>query len=248
LLLAADVWDKLAGKHGLGVIRDPRGTGRSVPLNSAKKVKFVDQVSDLEAIRQALNAEKINLLGWDYGAIEATAYAIQHPECVSHLILCDSAGVGKFNNCTTSDNSWFHPELDSSDGGEMGCSYLSLTEGDETASAIYHRCWLESAVFEPKRRSEAQKQTSLFRREGDVSDPLSKFDQYRDVKAELANLKMPVLILHGRWDSVCVPAIAFELNDLIPGSELNVFALSEHMPFVDEPDAFVQTVDEFLSR
>ena len=39
-----------------------------------------------------------------------------------------------------------------------------------------------------------------------------------------------------------------EIHRLIPGSELVIFEKSGHMPQVEEPEAFVRVVREFLHR
>jgi proline iminopeptidase len=61
----------------------------------------------------------------------------------------------------------------------------------------------------------------------------------------LGTLRVPTLITAGDNDE-CSPALAHEMNGLIPGSKLVILPRSGHMTFVDQPGMFVKAVDEFL--
>ena len=45
-------------------------------------------VTDLETVVDAVGVERFPLLGMSHGCAVAVAYAVRHPERVSHLILC----------------------------------------------------------------------------------------------------------------------------------------------------------------
>jgi proline iminopeptidase len=42
------------------------------------------------------------------------------------------------------------------------------------------------------------------------------------------------------------PLVAYRIHRSINGSKFMVFERSGHLPFYEEPEAFVQTVNEFL--
>jgi len=42
------------------------------------------------------------------------------------------------------------------------------------------------------------------------------------------------------------PLVAYKIHQGIPGSRFVVFERSGHLPFYEEPEAFVQTVESFL--
>ena len=89
-----DVWERIARRR-MVVFYDQRGTGRSKPANSAAQPLTQDmpaQVADLEAVRHALNLNKLALLGDSYGGLLAMAYAAAYPQHVARLILSDSPG------------------------------------------------------------------------------------------------------------------------------------------------------------
>ena len=76
-------------KDGITVVTyDQRGTGQS----SAPSAGFglLNYVEDLEAVRKAVGAEKVNLFGHSWGGIVAMRYATVHPDRVRSIILMGS--------------------------------------------------------------------------------------------------------------------------------------------------------------
>jgi len=70
------------------VTYDQRGTGRSG--KPAQGYALDTQAEDVEAIRQAVGAEQVHVLGHSWGGIVALRYATLHPERVRSLILLGS--------------------------------------------------------------------------------------------------------------------------------------------------------------
>src|SRR5437016_5317332 len=66
---------------------DERGSGRSEKLEDVTGYTVENMVEDVEAVRQALNLGKINLLGHSYGGVLAQAYAFKYQKNLTHLIL-----------------------------------------------------------------------------------------------------------------------------------------------------------------
>jgi L-proline amide hydrolase len=67
---------------------DQRGVGCSTGIVSTDPMK--DYIEDLEAVRQALGAERIHLLGSSAGGLPTMGYAADHPELVASIIFVDS--------------------------------------------------------------------------------------------------------------------------------------------------------------
>jgi L-proline amide hydrolase len=63
----------------------------------------------------------------------------------------------------------------------------------------------------------------------------------------LSEIHVPTLILSGRYDE-STPAINDVLHRGIAGSEWVIFENSSHLPHVEEPELYMQTVQAFLSR
>jgi proline iminopeptidase len=77
-----------------------------------------------------------------------------------------------------------------------------------------------------------------------VIDGNLKSVEYGD---RLSSIKVPTLITVGDHDE-CAPSLSEEMNKAIPGSKLVVLPKSGHMTFVDQPDMFIRTVNDFLHQ
>src|SRR6201747_177585 len=71
---------------------DARGNGLSA--RAAPDVTFGHFVNDLEAVVDAAGIERFALLGISQGCSVSIAYAVRHPERVSHLVLLGGYAVG----------------------------------------------------------------------------------------------------------------------------------------------------------
>jgi serine/threonine protein kinase/alpha-beta hydrolase superfamily lysophospholipase len=93
-------WDSPLWKHWLAeltkdhrLIRyDERGNGLS--QRDVKEMSFEQWVQDLEAVVAATRVDRFALMGISQGGPVAIAYAVRHPERVSHLVLIGSFSRG----------------------------------------------------------------------------------------------------------------------------------------------------------
>ena len=68
-----------------------------------------------------------------------------------------------------------------------------------------------------------------------------------DVRGRLGEIKAPTLVIVGRHDPICPVEEAELIHRGIPGSQLVVFEASGHNPPSDEPEAFEEAVNKFIS-
>src|SRR5258705_12231492 len=85
------LYRELAKDHTL-VRYDARGNGLSD--RTVDEISFDAYVSDLEAVVDAANVERFALLGISQGCAVSIAYAVRHPERVSHLVLYGGFALG----------------------------------------------------------------------------------------------------------------------------------------------------------
>jgi len=69
--------------------------------------------------------------------------------------------------------------------------------------------------------------------------------RYWDVTPRLKTIRVPTLVLGGRYDEVS-PAVAGEIHKHIRGSELTTFYKSSHLPFWEERETFMKRILSFL--
>lgn len=62
---------------------------------------------------------------------------------------------------------------------------------------------------------------------------------------DLRNLKMPVLITCGRFDEA-TPQTLKKVSQKIPNGQLVIFEKSAHLPHLEEPGRYLQTLRDFL--
>jgi len=69
-----------------------------------------------------------------------------------------------------------------------------------------------------------------------------------DFRAQLKNLKMPTLILAGRYDRVSLPRFSLQFKQYAPQAQFVMFEKSGHNPFVEENEKTMEVLKEFLSK
>ncbi|MEV5890531.1 alpha/beta fold hydrolase [Nonomuraea fuscirosea] len=84
---------KLAADGFRVYVYDQLGAGRSGRLADPRGYGLTRDVADLEAVRLAIGAERLNLVARDYGAQLAAAYLAQHPARVARAVLYSPAGL-----------------------------------------------------------------------------------------------------------------------------------------------------------
>jgi len=222
------------------IFYDQRGTGRS-PSAKGQTYTLADQINDLEDLRAHLGADRIELLGHSWGGYLVMAYAAQHPEHISHLIIVDSAAPKFKDTIFLFDNVF--PE-----GTERQHSVSFAEEmGDKGASDTDLREYFSMLFYSPQNRDKflATVSPSVYRK--DINEAVEKDIERFDLNPEIRKFRFPTLVITGRYDMNVAPVVAYKIHQAIPGSHFAVFERSGHLPFFEEPDAFVRVMEEFLA-
>ena len=232
-------WDAL-GKNRRIIFYDQRGNGRSGPLKPGQSCTLADQIEDLEALRTHLKLEKWDVLGHSWGGFLSMAYSARHPEHVERLIIVDSAAP-KFSDTIFLFGQIF-PEVI-----ERRAAYTFADEmGDKAASDAATGEYLTMLFYSTEKRDYfiAHMHQGAFTKEvgAAVQRDIARFD----LNPELPKFKFPTLVVTGRYDINVAPLVAYKIHNAIPGSKFVVCERSGHIPFYEEPDAFVAAVEPFL--
>ena len=67
-----------------------------------------------------------------------------------------------------------------------------------------------------------------------------------DLNPELLKFDRPTLVITGRFDMNVAPSVAWKIHQAIRGSLFVVFERSGHIPYYEEPVAFLNAVQAFL--
>lgn len=227
--------------HGLAqhhtLIRyDERGSGLSDWDVSDFSIEA--WVRDLESVVATLELEQFPLLGMSQGASVSLAYAVKHPEKVTHLILYGGYARGRFNRNLT-DEEMLQAKtminvIRAGWGNENPAfrqlfSTMLMPDGTEAQMASLNELARISATPENAATME------------------HAFYQI-DVTELAQQVTVPTLVLHGRSDA----AIPFEegrrLAALIPDARFVPLNSRNHILLADEPawDRFLAEIHAFL--
>jgi proline iminopeptidase len=232
-------WDAL-GKNRRVIFYDQRGDGRSSQLKPGQSCNLGDQIADLEALRAHLGFEKWDMLGHSWGGYLSMAYSARYPNHISHLMIVDSAAP-KWSD-TLFLFSQIFPETT-----ERRTGYTFADEmGDQAASDASIHDYLTMLFYSAEKRDAFVRQMAAgaYRKQvfqAVISD-LPRFD----LNPELSKYKFPVMVMTGRYDINVAPLVAYKIHQAIPGSRFVVFERSGHLPFYEEPEAFVHAAEGFL--
>ena len=222
---------------------DPRGCGRS-ELGRPEDLDPVALAGDLEQVRRSLGADRIDLLGHGMGGRVAVLYADRHPERVGRLILLGGARhAGSFLD-GQGIGIGMTPEMKKALARSGEDRYLSadgrLRERYRTLAPLLFRRLTDRAfqrAFIDRITLTDQVRTLLVPRLD--SDP-EGFEQ------ALSRLRLPVLIVAGRFDPTATVEQAEDLHRLIPASRLATLEESGAFPFAEQPVEFLKLTREFL--
>ncbi|HME89825.1 MAG TPA: alpha/beta fold hydrolase, partial [Myxococcaceae bacterium] len=67
-------------------------------------------------------------------------------------------------------------------------------------------------------------------------------------RPRLEELRMPVLVLAGRFDRIVCPSLTVQFQKYAPQARFVMFEKSGHLPFAEEPDETFAALDDFLDR
>ena len=234
--------------HYLIILFDQRGCGRSHPLGETQHNTTDALVSDIDAIKQALNIDRWLVFGGSWGSTLALCYALAHPQHVTGLIL-----RGIFLSRPAELN-WFLGEVQLfyPEQWHILCNYLPANQRHNPIMAYEKLIFSEDSninvpaaiqwnAFESSimsllprpQNNEAQINGEIELARARVQIHyiqhhcfVGERDLLAEAKAKLVDI--PTQIIQGRYDMVCPPITAWELAQAMPHATLNMVADAGH--------------------
>ena len=237
----SDAWDQLARRRRV-VFYDQRGNGRSSRLKPGQSCTLADQIADLEAVRRHIGADQMDLLGHSWGGYLVMAYAARHPEHIAHLMIVDSAAP-KWGDTVFLFKDVFPEGLE-----RQQAVGFAEELGDSNAVAADLHEYLGMLFYSPAKRDEFVSQSGDYHYTRAVNAALNADLARYDLNPELPKFRFPTLVVTGRFDMNVAPSVAWKIHRAIPGSEFAVFERSGHIPYFEEPQAFVERLEGFLAK
>jgi len=210
--------DELGRRHTL-VRYDERGCGLSDSEIGEPSVET--WVGDLEAVVDAVGLDRFALLGLSQGAAIAVAYAAEHPERVSELVLCGGYARGRQVR---------------GQGEQEDALVAGVRAGWTTADPAFRRVF--SMLFLPHGTPEQMAwYDDLLRVSATPETVVSLFEARGaiDVRDLAQGVRARTLVAHARDDRVVPVEEGRLLAALIPEARLILLESANHILLAEEP-------------
>jgi pimeloyl-[acyl-carrier protein] methyl ester esterase len=194
------------------------------PEGETPAISFENCDQTAKAIGEGVGkGQRILIVGWSMGGMIALQLAAEYPEKVKALVLVST--TPKF----IQSNDWQH-----------GLPTAILRRLQKRIKIEGIRAF-HSLIFDLSKENPGLADLSVEQAEKELAE-LEKID----LRGLLPEIKQPTLIIHGDQDHICLPGAGAYLHENIPQSKLVVFPGIKHVPFLEAPDLFRNTVKEFF--
>lgn len=193
-----------------------------------------------EALADALAAtlpNKAAVCGWSLGGMVALALAARHPHKVARLVLVAT-----------------NPAFVSRPDWQYGLAPEVLAEFARTLREDYKATLLRFLSLQARGGDQAR--AVIERLRGDVfmrGEPAAGvlaagLDLLRevDLRGVVAQVRCPVLVVHGAYDMLCPSGAGRWLAEHLPDARLALHERAAHAPFLSHPDWFADELRRFL--
>ncbi|HKE09587.1 MAG TPA: alpha/beta fold hydrolase, partial [Candidatus Acidoferrum sp.] len=195
------------------------GRGNGLSEWNVENMSFDTWLQDLETVVDAAGLEKFALMGHSQGGAVAIAYAVKHPERVSHLILC-----GAYSRGAT-----FRGRPEAAEVRRALETLVQLNWGKSNPSFFQ----LVTNLYIPENTGEEEQRWFKELQLISVSSMnLVRFmracDEI-DVRALLTSVRVPTIVFHSERDRIAPPEEGRILAAEIPGAKFVPLASGNHI-------------------
>ena len=231
------LYRELSRDHQL-IRYDTRGNGLSD--REVEDVSFETFVTDLEAVVEAAGLERFAVFGISQGCAISIAYAVRHPERVTHLILLGGFVLG-----------WAKRAQSEAEKEQLAAMTTLMRLGWGQENAAFRQ--LFTSRFIPGATKE---QADWFNELERISTSPDDAVRNRvaagnfDVSTLLAQVSVPTLVMHARDDALVPFDQGRRLAAGIPGAKFVSLASRNHLILEDEPafPRFLEEMRAFLAH
>lgn len=193
---------------------------------------LVQWTSHAVAVMDALGVERCHVVGNSFGGSLALSLAIAHPDRVAGLVLMGAAGV-PFAITPGLEAVWgYEPSVEAMAGLLGIFAYDRSLVGPDLAELRYRASTRPGVQEAFAAMFPAPRQQAL--------------DAITHHPDDIAGIRSPTLIVHGRDDQVIPVSNAVTLLDLIDDAQLHVFGRCGHWTQIEYADDFNSLIVRFL--
>lgn len=238
----------LAGERTL-VLLDTRATGHSEVPADPSTLRFDRLADDVEALREHLGEDQLDVLGHSAGCLVAQAWAAAHPDRVRSLVLVTPSdrlqGGSREDVAAIRESRSAEPWYAEAAEAQDALSYANPAQQQALVRAtrpFFYGRWDErtqahAATADTQSSKRAELGFGAGVEQVDVAGML----------AALGSLDVPVLVVGGERDALTGVASVSTVAASFPRATTAVLPRAGHFPWVDEPEAFRAAVAAFLA-
>jgi 3-oxoadipate enol-lactonase len=184
-----------------------------------------------EAVKDASDGKAAIVLGNGYGGFVALQMAIRHPGIAAKLVLADCGaaftepGREAFRNMATA----------------------SKAKGLAAITDVAMRRLFAPAFQAAHPGLMQDRRAAFLKTDPEVFQAACAALAELDLRPQLANVTVPVLVLVGEHDEATPPPMSHELAALLPNARLHVVPDCAHVPQLQSPELFLQMITPFLT-
>ena len=240
-----DYLDALADEYRL-ILVDQRSNGRSdrAPEDTWS---LRQMAADVGSLARALNLGRYAVLGHSYGAFVVLQHAVDFPGDAAQTIVSSGVPSARYLEQIDRNLAAFEPVELREQVTESWEREKSVRTQEEVAQLLHDQWPFQFADPHDPRIEDYERRTakSIY-----STDVLRRFasEEYGGIEVEdrLGEVTQPVLVLAGRHDRTCSVEAAQAIAEGVRQGHLVVFESSGHMTFVEQNEAYVRTVRDFL--
>ncbi len=231
------------------VFYDQLGCGRSDRPDDPALWTTERFVEELGFLVQALELERFHLLGHSWGSMLATDYMLTDPVGVRGLVLASPPlSIPRWLEDLAAYRARLPEDVRRVLDRHERDGTTDSAEYEEATDAFYrrHLCrldpWPEPLLRTMEGAAMDVYHTMWGPNEFYMTGTLADYDR----TDRLSEIDVPTLFTCGAFDEA-TPATTAWYRSLVPGSRLETFENSAHLPHLEEPDAYLRAVRQFLS-
>lgn len=245
-------------KYFTMVYYDPRGTGASEAPDSLEKYNAHYLVAEIEALRNHLNVERVWLFGHSDQSTIALAYTLKYPQHSAGLILTGTSYTGTVAEMmarrkTTeayraAQSAWFAQVIKDWDYMQASGTAKDSLGRDLSLAPIKWWCYDEASAqkvipiaLEVTKAGRRKSVNGRFWQAGE-----EEIKTYLDWQERFKAIKVPTLILNGKYDTNNPPEYVAQLRDRLANAKLVLIEEAGHFPWVEAPVPFFKAIEEWL--
>lgn len=237
------------------VLYDQLGCGRSQHLPGAPTEFWTVELfkRELWELVRTLGIDgRYHLLGQSWGGMLAMEHALDQPPGLRSIVVCDSPAsmplwVEEANRLRED----LPPDVQAALLKHEREGTTDDPEYEQAVEVFYrrHLCRIEEwpDCLTRSMESIAAEPTVYHTMNGPSEFHCIGTLRTWDITDRLGKIDLPTLLISGAFDEA-TPRIVDEIHRRITGSEWVLFEQSSHTPHLEEPEAFLTTVERFLAR